>query len=203
MHDDPTATEPSRPAPCAREAEALATSLLADVGTRLAHTRAVAAHAATARGVVAEPWRSALEPAAWLHDIGYAPKIATIRFHPLDGARYLVDRGWAPEICSLVAWHTSAGEEARLRRLDHRLTEEFDEPDWLALAALSWADLTSSPVGETTSAPERIAEVLTRYEPGTVVHQAMARARPALLEMASVIDIALGLIDAVDERAAS
>ncbi|MHB1975230.1 MAG: phosphohydrolase, partial [Acidimicrobiales bacterium] len=142
-------------------------------------------------------------PAAWLHDIGYAPEIATLRFHPLDGARYLVDRGWAPEICSLVAWHTSAREEARLRQLDHRLTEEFDEPDWLALAALSWADLTSSPTGEATSAPERIAEILTRYEPGSVVHRAITTSRPALLEMASVIEIALDMMDAAGERAAS
>jgi hypothetical protein len=126
-----------------------------------------------------------------------------LHFHPLDGARYLIDLGWAPEICALVAWHTSAGEEARRRGLYGRLLEEFDEPPWLALAALSWADLTSTPDGKVTTAPERIEEILTRYEPGSVVHEAMTAARPALTEMVAVIEIALDLIHTTNERAAS
>ncbi|WP_406239339.1 hypothetical protein [Nocardia sp. NBC_01009] len=30
--------------------------------------------------------------AAWLHDIGYAPDIARIGFHPVDGAEFLRER---------------------------------------------------------------------------------------------------------------
>jgi hypothetical protein len=49
--------------------------------------------------------------AAWLHDIGYTPAIATggTGFHPLDGARYLRDsRQASPLICRLVAHHSCA-----------------------------------------------------------------------------------------------
>lgn len=41
--------------------------------------------------------------AAWVHDIGYAPEIATRGFHPLDGARFLAEQGVGPEIVRLVA----------------------------------------------------------------------------------------------------
>lgn len=47
--------------------------------------------------------------AAWLHDVGYGPKVKASGFHPLDGARFLRDEvGVANEVVRLVEWHTGA-----------------------------------------------------------------------------------------------
>jgi hypothetical protein len=166
----------------------LAAGLLGDVGTRLAHSRRVAIQACVARDLLSEPWRSALVPAAWLHDVGYNAELALVGFHPLDGARYLRLHGWAEEVCRLVAWHTGAGVEAELRDLGPTLVSEFAIPPAEPSAAMAWADLTSSPTGECWSAEERLAEILRRYQPGTLVHRAVTASRPGLLSAASRID---------------
>lgn len=158
----------------------LADRLLIDAGTRLAHSAAVATQAARAAGLLEEPWRSALTPAAWLHDIGYSEQVARTGFHPLDGARWLRDRGWPAEVCQLVAWHTEAGIEAGIRGLDRDLAAEFDQPPLAAAAALSWADMTSSPTGELCTVDQRIDDILERYALGSPAHAATASARPAL-----------------------
>src|SRR2546430_1734487 len=79
---------------------------------RWVHTQGVAAQARAVGPVLG--WDTDLiEVAAWLHDIGYAPALAVIGFHPLDGARYLRDRtDAAPAVCALVAHHSGAVVEA-------------------------------------------------------------------------------------------
>src|SRR5258708_7014074 len=68
-----------------------------------------------------------LVSAAWLHDIGYAPAVATTGFHPLDGARYLRDVvGAENRLCALVAYHSCAHIEARNRGLADELAAEFE-----------------------------------------------------------------------------
>lgn len=163
------------------EAAAVATELLRNVGTRLAHSQAVARQASVIPPVLGTPWSSALLDAAWLHDVGYAPSVVDTGFHPLDGARWLSAHGWPSEICRLVAWHTRAGTEAGLRHLGAELTAEFPQPPELAQAALTWADLTSSPTGESCSAEDRIAEILGRYAPESVVYRATCANLPNLL----------------------
>lgn len=174
-------------APPTVDAAALAEELLTGVGTRLAHTRRVAAQAARACGLVEGPWADALVPAAWLHDIGYNPQLASTGFHPLDGARHLRTLAWPAEVCRLVAWHTNAGDEANLRGLDGVLLDEFERPPHDAWAALAWADLTSSPAGERWAVEWRVADVLRRYPPGTVVHRAMSASTPELMSAAAAI----------------
>lgn len=49
--------------------------------------------------------------AALLHDIGYAPELATTGYHTLDGARFIGAHG-EPNVASLVAHHTDARREA-------------------------------------------------------------------------------------------
>ena len=56
-----------------------------------------------------------LLPAAVLHDIGYSPVLARVRFHPLDGARFLSARGWDARVVALVAHHSAAAIEAEIR----------------------------------------------------------------------------------------
>ena len=130
--------------------------------------------------LVEADWRSALKDAAWLHDVGYSPKVAVTSFHPLDGARWLRDHGWPRETCRLVAWHTEALEEARLYGLDTQLTAEFERPPRLAAAALAWADLTTSPTGAQWAAERRFADILRRYPPGSIVHEATRASLPSL-----------------------
>ena len=84
---------------------------------RWAHSRGVAARA---RGLAPVLGADAdlLEAAAWLHDIDYAPSLATTGLHQLDGARYLRDAQHADALlCLLVAHHSCAIIEAGERGL--------------------------------------------------------------------------------------
>jgi len=157
----------------------LAEQLLGSVGTRLSHTRSVGTQAASVCSVVDGEWREALVDAAWLHDVGYAPSLVVLGFHPLDGARWLRDQGWPPEVCRLVAGHTRSLTEARLRGLGDELLGDFPSAPERAAAALAWADLTSSPKGERCSPDDRINDILARYPEGPV-HEATLANRAAL-----------------------
>jgi HD superfamily phosphohydrolase YqeK len=74
---------------------------------RWVHVQGVAARA---RGLapVLDADADLLEAAAWLHDIGYAPSLATTGLHQLDGARHLRDAQHADAmLCRLVAHHSA------------------------------------------------------------------------------------------------
>jgi hypothetical protein len=114
--------------------------------------------------------------------------MALTGFHPLDGARWLRDHGWRQETCRLVAWHTESLEEARRYGLDAALSDEFGQPAPLAAAALAWADLTTSPHGERWSAETRLADILCRYPPGSIVHEATRASLPALRRAVRTIE---------------
>lgn len=156
--------------------------LLGVTSARYAHTIRVASQAGSVCHLLDEPWRSVLVEAAWLHDIGYSPQLVATGFHPLDGARWLRPQGRASEVCSLVAWHTRARTEARLRGLEHALVAEFAAPPPAVQAALTWADLTSSPGGELWTPETRISDILHRYGPTSVVHQATLVNKVELLD---------------------
>ena len=67
----------------------LAESKLAEaLPRRWQHVQAVAAQAAWL-AVIPSVAGDALVAAAWLHDIGYAPDLVDVGFHPIDGARFL------------------------------------------------------------------------------------------------------------------
>lgn len=168
-------------------AATLATELLAGVATRLDHSRGVAERGGEAFHLLRAPWRTALIDAAWLHDIGYSQAVVVTEFHPLDGARWLTKHGWRSEVCRLVAWHTGAAVEARLRNLDKALRAEFLPPPRRAQAALTWADLTSSPTGESCSVEARLIDILCRYPFDSVVHRAVSSNLRSLREAVEVI----------------
>ena len=158
-----------------------AARFLRGLDARLQHSAAVAAQVDRVADLVEADWRVSLRDAGWLHDVGYSPQLVRTGFHPLDGARWLRDHGWDSETCRLVAYHTGALEEARLHGLAADLTVEFDPPPRLAGAALAWGDLTSSPSGERWDPERRIADILDRYPPGSIVHEAIRSSRAALL----------------------
>ncbi|MFI1919311.1 HD domain-containing protein [Nocardia sp. NPDC020380] len=124
-----------------------------------------------------------LVAAAWLHDIGYAPRLAHTGFHPLDGARFLRDAApdLDPRIVQLVANHSFALLEAEERGLRGELEGAFPIlNDELLVAALVYCDMTTTPDGDPTTADARINEILARYGPDTVVSRFIRRATPAI-----------------------
>ncbi|MFI5586497.1 HD domain-containing protein [Amycolatopsis sp. NPDC051758] len=168
---------PSSPA----EAAKLARTLVEPLGDRWAHVRAVAARVTELLPAVPLPDRGPLVSAAWLHDIGYAPEIATTGFHPLDGARHLRRLGWPDSVVNLVVHHSGARFEAAERGLTRELAA-FPMPEASTLDALDTADLTTGPRGDRVGFAERITEILERYPAAHPVHRTWTRAAPVLRE---------------------
>ncbi len=136
-----------------------------------------------------------MESAAWLHDIGYATPLVDSGFHPLDGARYLRDRELGGrELWTLVAHHTCAQVEADERGLGDVLTVEFPIGDVApsAVAALTYCDMTTGPDGQQINVEQRLAEILTRYPAGHVVHRSIARAAPSLRAQVAEVSSLVG-----------
>ncbi|MBH0777266.1 HD domain-containing protein [Nocardia bovistercoris] len=156
-------------------AEHLARTYLAPLPRRLAHVEGVARQAARAAAVVDDP--ALLVTAAWLHDLGYAPDIERIGFHPVDGAEFLQERGLGERLCGLVANHSCACVEARRRGV----SIEWPDEESALRDALWWADMTTTPTGGLTGVRERIAEVQERYGTDHIVAQSVTEAAPYLL----------------------
>jgi HD superfamily phosphodiesterase len=60
---------------------------------RFAHSQAVARRAEFLALAVEPASASLLVAAAWLHDIGYAPRLRDTGYHPIDGSRHLKSIG--------------------------------------------------------------------------------------------------------------
>lgn len=154
----------------------LAHDLLGPVGTRWPHTKAVAARAAEVAGTVPAVDRDLLVATAWLHDIGYAPSCVDTGFHAVDGARYLARRGWPARLVALVAHHSGARFVADANGAGDAL-DEFRYERSSVSDALTYADQTSGPAGQSMDFDDRLAEMLRRHGPDSVqaqVHQVRA-----------------------------
>ena len=157
-----------------------AEGLLGPLGARWAHVQVVAEEAGRiAPAVLPADEREILVAAAWLHDIGYAPALATTGLHPLDGARHLEALGVDRRLCCLVAHHSGATFEAAERGYTAELGA-FEREDGPVMDALSYADMTTGPAGQHLTFEARITEILERYPPDHPVHRAISRSRPAL-----------------------
>jgi putative nucleotidyltransferase with HDIG domain len=121
-----------------------------------------------------------LASAAWLHDIGYAPDLAETGFHPLDGARFLRRIGADDRLARLVAHHSCAVYEARVRGLERELTGEFEAEQSVTADALVFCDLTTAPDGRLVAFEDRMDEIEQRYGPDHDVTRALRLARPDL-----------------------
>jgi HD domain-containing protein len=146
---------------------------------RWAHVQGVSRRAQLAAPVFEAKDRDLLGSAALLHDVGYAPNLAHTGFHPLDGARYLRKVNAPERLCALVAHHSCAYQEAELGGLSAELAEWTDEETPLR-DALWWADMTTSPDGETVPFERRIAEIQERYGPHDLVTFFIRQAKPEL-----------------------
>jgi hypothetical protein len=163
-----------------------AESMLSPLGDRWLHTVAVADRAGAVRLMLRLDERYLLIAAAWVHDIGYAPALATSGFHPLDGAVYL-DRLGRHRLACLVANHTGAREEARLRGLADELAAFPDERSILS-AALVYCDLTCGPRGQKMTPDERRADIEHRHGSSSIVVAGLSAAWPELMAQVEQIE---------------
>jgi hypothetical protein len=115
---------------------------------------------------------------AFVHDVGYAPSLNQLGFHPVDGARFLRDHGQERLAC-LVAHHSGARFEAEERGLVDELAA-FPVEEGPVMDALTFADMTTGPAGQAMSLDQRVDEILRRYPAEDPVRLAIVRARPLL-----------------------
>jgi hypothetical protein len=164
--------------PSFADARALAELTLADhLPDRWLHTQAVAREAIRL-AVLPEVDREPLIIAAVLHDVGHSPVVARTGFHPLDGARFLTTRGYDRRVTALVAHHSGAAVEARLREVAG--LERFDAEASATRDALWYCDAVCGPTGEPTTPDERWAGIRCRYGPCHVVNRFLDVAEPRL-----------------------
>jgi hypothetical protein len=161
-------------------AEAEAFRLVSPLGRRWCHVRGVAAcaeHIAAPLGLRRED----LVAGAWLHDVGYAPELQDTGFHPVDGARHLRRCGVDELIVCLVAYHSWAVHEARVRGFEERFLAEFATPPQDYADGLCYCDMTNGPDGQPVTAIDRLDEIQARYGPGHTVTQFVDLARDDIL----------------------
>lgn len=174
-------------------ARAVAQAELAEsLPRRWAHSQGVAQRAEGLAEVVGED-AELLTSAAVLHDVGYASRLVDTGFHALDGARFLRDAHAADErLVRLVANHSFALLEAEERGLMAALENEFPLLDeGLLVDALVYCDMTTTPDGERTTAAERVAEILGRYGPDSLVGRFIRRAEPDIRAAVGRVEAAL------------
>lgn len=163
-------------------AETNAERLLSPLGNRWLHVQQVARQARTVTKAIPPADRDLLVAAAFLHDVGYAPSLAVTGFHPLDGARWVRGQGQSERLATLVAHHSCAIYEARVRGLDDILLAEFEPEESSTYDALVFCDMTTGPTGKSLSFEERVDEVSERYGPNHEVSRALSLAHSCLAD---------------------
>jgi HD superfamily phosphodiesterase len=83
-------------------AEQQAAEYLSPLGNRWLHTQGVVAQALRVSVILDPADQPYLVAAAWLHDVGYSPRLHQTGFHPIDGARWLRSQG-AERLARLVS----------------------------------------------------------------------------------------------------
>ncbi|NDL60185.1 HD domain-containing protein [Phytoactinopolyspora mesophila] len=157
----------------------LAREFMSAMGRRWAHVQGVGT---TAQELASTTPRvpELVVAAAWLHDIGYSPRVRSSGFHPIDGAEFLAVRDAPSELVSLVAYHSGAEFEAEERGLSDALAS-YDRPNQMNLDLLTFFDMAVSPAGERILVQDRIDGILQRYEPDHPVHRAVVCSRDSLI----------------------
>ncbi len=173
--------------PRVRVACALAQALLADLGVRWKHTVAVARRAEEIATTLPPEDRDVLVSAAWLHDIGYSPRLSRTGLHALDGARHLGGQGWPRRLCALVAHHSGAVFVADELGLRADLAE-FDREESPVADALTYADQTVGSDGQQLPIRERMAEMLARHGDSSVQARVHHLRGPYLLAVAARVE---------------
>lgn len=154
---------------------------------RWRHSLGVAKRAKQLALTVPEADRNLLVAAAWLHDIGYAPRLKRTGFHPLDGGLYLREHDWDQDLCALVAHHSGA----RFVPVERGFTEILDTFAFVESPltdALTYADQTVGPGGKRMTVAYRINEAITRHGPDSPNARARVDRVPYLLAVADRVE---------------
>jgi hypothetical protein len=167
-------------------AEDHAEVLLRPLGRRWLNAQAVADIGRELADALTAEDADVLVAAAYLHDIGYAQELTVTGFHPLDGARHLRTLGHE-RLAGLVAHHTRARHEARLRGLEEALAD-FEDEDSLLSAALAYGDLITGPSGERMTPEQRLIDAEARYGSGSRVTRGLRAAWSELMEAAEQVE---------------
>lgn len=162
--------------------ERIAASLLSDaLPRRWAHVQGVAATARTLEPILGDE-TDLLIGTALVHDIGYAPEVASTGLHALDGARYLRDKAAGHElVCRLVAYHSESTFEAAERGLAQELAREFELPPPNLADAMTYCDMTTGPDGQRMPVLDRLDDIQCRYESADPVGRAISLAAPRII----------------------
>lgn len=80
----------------------------------------------------------------------------------------------------LVAHHSCALLEAEERGLRQELEAEFPLEEPHLVDALIYCDMTTTPDGTSTTTPARVAEIVGRYGPDSIVGRFIRRAEPEI-----------------------
>jgi len=170
-------------------AAATAARFLDGLPRRWSHTCGVARAADEIAHLFEPADKPVLRAAAYLHDIGYSTDLVASGFHPLDGAAWLQRAGY-PRLAGLVAHHSGARHEARLRGLAAELDAYLEERSELS-DALAYCDLTTGPDGQPMTCLERLAEIDDCYGAEHLVSRAVHAAAPELGEAVARIQLKL------------
>jgi putative nucleotidyltransferase with HDIG domain len=177
-------------------ARILAEMLLEPLPDRWRHTVGVARRAAELGHTVSPADHDVLLVSAWLHDIGYSPLAHRTRFHPLDGAAYLLRHGWPARVAGLVAHHSGAIFVARAQGMAGALGRYPDERSAVS-DALTYADQSTGPVGQPLPIRLRMAEMLVRHGPDSAQARVHHARGPHLLAVAERVERRLAATTAV------
>lgn len=177
-------------------AQALAHDLLGD-SERYRHSQGVAQRARELSITVPAGQVDLLISAAWLHDIGYAARLRRTGFHPLDGARELVNRGADSALARLVAHHSAARLMAQAHGLDKEMAQ-FVPLRGPTADALTAADQTIGPDGAAMTVEERMRDMLNRHGPDSPRARVHHIRRPHLLATAARVASRLARLGVTD-----
>jgi len=170
-------------------AASYAEELLAPLGDRWAHVQGVARQARQVAMILPAEERGVLVGAAYLHDLGYTPTLATTGLHALDGARHLRALGYE-RVAGLIAHHSGADREAELRGLSSELAAFQDEASATSMA-LTYCDMTTNATGEAVTFDERLADVERRYGADHIVARSVLRAHPEIQRCIQTVEAKL------------
>jgi hypothetical protein len=170
-------------------AERAATEFLSPLEARWRHTLRVVERAQSFRDVLDRDELDVLLAAGYLHDVGYAPDLAEVGFHPLDGARFVGEAGHE-RLAGLVAHHSASDAEAEERGFVDELAE-FPAEESVVARALTYCDLTTGPNGEEVGVSARLLELgdrLGRDDPTVrAVRREATRLADVVEEMESLL----------------
>ena len=96
-------------------------------------------------------------------------------------------------VCTLVAHHSAAVVEAKVRHMRGVLLAEFPPEDSIVAEVLTFADMTTSPTGHPMTVEERLAEILERYPPSDPVHRAITQSAPMLIAAVARVEARLAV----------